>query len=196
MSRSPHARHTLAAIGALLLATLALAPVRDLLEAGMERHMLLQYPLLMLAGALLGGIVPRPLARALSAWNAMGLAGLAAAMLSLGVLMIPRVLDLALTDPAVEAAKFAVLVLVGAVLGPSWRDAGPVVQAFCMGVFLPMTVAVGALYQDAPLRLCNAYRLDEQQDLGLHLILVAIALAALWLGRTARAVVAVGSVCR
>jgi len=48
---------------------------------------------------------------------------------------------------------------------------------------LPMTVVVGTLYRDSPTRVCNAYRLDDQQSLGLALVLIAIATAALWLGQ-------------
>ena len=173
-----------AAAGAGLLAVLMLAPARHALEAGMGLHMLVQFPALMLAGALLGAAPAAPLRRRLAAWNALGISGLAAVALILAVLMIPRVLDLALVEPRVEAAKVAALLLAGAVLRPSWRAGGLMVQAFFLGNVLPMTVIVGTLYQDAPLRLCNAYRLDDQQRLGLVLVWGAGTLAALWLGRT------------
>jgi len=61
-----------------------------------------------------------------------------------------------------------------------------VVQAFFLGGMLPMTIAVGTLYQNAPLRLCNAYRLDDQQALGSHLVVLAVAVAGVWLVRTTR----------
>ncbi|MEO7338638.1 MAG: hypothetical protein ABIV63_18850 [Caldimonas sp.] len=48
-----------------------------------------------------------------------------------------------------------------------------------------MTGVVGTLYQDSAARVCNAYRLDDQQDLGLALALIAIATAALWLTHVA-----------
>jgi hypothetical protein len=51
--------------------------------------------------------------------------------------------------------------------------AGLVIQGFFLGSVVPMTIAVGSLFRDAPLRLCNAYRLDDQQQLGLALICVA-----------------------
>jgi hypothetical protein len=43
-----------------------------------------------------------------------------------------------------------------------------------------MTIAVGSLFRDAPLRLCNAYRLDDQQQLGLALICVAGVTTVVW----------------
>ena len=100
--------------------------------------------------------------------------------------MIPRVLDLALVDTRVEFAKVAALLFSGAVLRPSWRAAGLVVQAFFLGNILPMTIIVGTLYQDSPLRLCNAYRLEDQQQLGLALLWAAIAIAIAWLLRAVR----------
>lgn len=178
-----------AAIGALMLLILALAPVRHWMEQSMRLHMLVQYPLAMLAGALLAQKVPPAMARRLSAWNAMGLTGLAAALLFTTVLMIPRVLDLALVDGRVEIAKFAALLFVGAILPASWRAAGLVVQVFFLGSILPMTIVVGTLYQSAPIRLCNAYRLEDQQALGHGLVYIAVAVAAIWLVRTARRVI-------
>lgn len=175
-----------AAAGALLLALLLWPDVRHALEAHMSTHMLVQFPALMLAGALLGTAVPARLARALARWNGMGISGLAAAALVLAVAMIPRLLDLALVDAQVEAAKIAALLLCGAVLPPSWRAAGWAVQGFFLGNVLAMTGIVGLLYQDTPIRLCNAYRLDDQQHLGQGLVALAIGLALWWLLRVGR----------
>lgn len=168
------------AVGAALLALLVLPPVRLALEASMSSHMLVQYPTLMLVGALLGKALPQKPAQRLAAWNGLGISGLAACALFLAVLMIPRVLDLALLDARVEFAKFASLLSAGAVLRPSWRTAGMVIQGFFLGSVVPMTIVVGTLYRDAPLRLCNAYRLDDQQQLGLALICVAGVTTAGW----------------
>lgn len=172
------------ALGVVLLAALMLPPLRHTLEASMSLHMLVQYPALLLAGALLAAMFPARLRQRLWAWNTMGITGLAAFALVAAVLMIPRVLDLALTDWRAESAKFAALLLAGAVLQPSWRAAGLVVQGFFLGNVLPMTIVVGTLYQDSPLRLCNAYRLDDQQQLGLALVWSATAVAVVWLVRT------------
>jgi hypothetical protein len=167
--------------GLALLAALLLPPLRHALESSMSLRMLVQYPALMLAGTLLAGGVPTGVRRWLAAWNALGISGFAAVALFLAVLMIPRVLDLALADLRVEAAKVAALLFAGAALHPSWRAAGRVVQGFCLGNLLPMMVIVGTLYQDSPLRLCNAYRLDDQQQLGQALVWVASVVAIVWL---------------
>jgi hypothetical protein len=172
--------------GLTLLVALLTPALRHALESSMSLHMLVDYPALLLAGALLGAAVPRSVRRRLAAWNGLGISGLAACALFLALLMIPRVLDLALVDARVEAAKTAALLFAGAVLHPSWRAAGLVVQGFFLGNVLPMTAIVGTLYQDSPSRLCNAYRLDDQQHLGQSLIWLAIVVALLWLAHAAR----------
>jgi hypothetical protein len=172
--------------GLALLVAVMLPPLRHLLESSMSLHMLVQYPALLLAGALLAAAVPPRTRRRLAAWNMLGISGLSAFSFALAVLMIPRVLDMALIDARVEAAKVVALLFAGAVLAPSWRAAGLVVQGFFLGNVLPMTVIVGTLYQDAPQRLCNAYRLDDQQQLGLALVWAAALVALGWLLQVGR----------
>ena len=174
---------TQAALGLALCVVLAWPPLRQALEASMWRHMVLQFPLLMAAGALLAAALPPRARGAAARWNAHGIAGLVGVAGVLAVLMVPRALDLALRDGATEAAKCAALVLAGAALRLSWRAAGLVVQGFFLGNMLPMTAVVGQLYIDAPLRLCNAYLLDDQARLGQWLIALAVLLALGWLAQ-------------
>ena len=174
---------TQAALGLALCALLAWPALRHALEASMWRHMVLQFPLLMGAGALLAAALPPRARGAVARWNAHGIAGLVGVAVVLGVLMVPRALDLALREPAIEAAKYAALLLAGAALRLSWRAAGLVVQGFFLGNVLPMTAVVGQLYIDAPLRLCNAYLLDDQARLGQWLIALAALLALGWLAQ-------------
>ncbi len=169
----------------MLLALLALPVARHWLEASMWRHMLLQFPLLLLAGTLLAAALPPRARRAIAGCNAHGIAGLVWVGVVLSVLMVPRVLDLALRDMGVEAAKCAALLLAGTGLRLSWRPAGLVLQSFFLGMLLPMMAVVGQLYIDSPLRLCNAYLLDDQERLGRWLIALAAVLAMAWLAHVA-----------
>lgn len=170
-----------AALGLALLPLLAWPDARHWLEASMWRHMLLQFPLWLLAGTLLATILPPRLRRAIAGYNAHGITGLVWVGVVLSVLMVPRLLDLALRDAVIEAAKCAALLLAGALLRLSWRTAGLVLQSFFLGMLLPMMVVVGQLYIDSPLRLCNAYLLDDQERLGRWLIGLAALLATAWL---------------
>ncbi len=176
-------RQVLVALG--LLALLLVPVLRQWLTASMWRHMVLQFPLWMLAGALLVASLS-PGARAhVARWNAYGISGLVASGTVLAVLMVPRVLDLALESALIEAAKCVALLMAGAALRLSWRAAGLVVQGFFLGNMLPMTVVVGQLYIDSPLRLCNAYLLGDQARLGEWLVTVAALLAVGWLAQVA-----------
>ncbi|MEJ8838727.1 hypothetical protein [Ramlibacter sp. AN1133] len=156
------------------LAVLALPPVRRLLESSMSLHMLVQFPLVVAAGYFLARALPTAWRRHVDGWNAHGIAGLLACALTLMVLMIPRLLDLVLVDARAEAAKWLALLACGAALQLSWRRAGLLVQAFFLGNLLPMMAAAGQLYQDAPLRLCNAYLLDDQVRLGQGLVILSV----------------------
>lgn len=186
MSRS--ARLQLLA-GLLLAAVLAAPLARTLLEASMLRHMLVQAPLLLLAGALQAGAAGPRARSVIARWNAHGITGLLAAACILGLLMVPRALDLVLLAPSMEAAKFVLLLLAGAALRLSWRAAGLVVQGFFLGNVLPMTAVAGQLYIDSPVRVCNAYLLDDQVRLGQWLIALACVVAVAWLAQVARTMV-------
>lgn len=173
------------AVGGLLLLLMLVPTVRQMTESSMTAHMLIQYPCLMMAGALLVKAVPARWLAALQRWNELGISGLVGSALALALLMIPRVLDLALVDAGVETMKVLALLATGAALSLSWRRAGVVIQAFFLGNVLWMTAVVGLLYQDAVVRVCNAYRLDDQQNLGLALVLIAIGTGVFWSVRTA-----------
>lgn len=171
----------------LALAILAFTPLRGWMESRMSLHMLLQFPLAVLAGGLLAGQLGQRATARLQRWNAHGLTGLLAAALLLGLLMIPRLLDLALADLRIEAAKWLALLATGAALRLSWSRAGLLGQFFFLGNVLPMTAMAGQLFLESPVRLCNAYLLDDQLAVGRGLIALCAAAAAAWLAHAARA---------
>lgn len=169
---------------ALVLALAAgLPPLRAVLEASMNRQMLVQFPWLAACGFVLAGAIPPRWRERLDSGNAFGITGLLFVAIATAVLMIPRVLDLALVDPRIETAKWLALLACGAALRLSWRRAGLLVQGFFLGNVLPMTAAIGQLYEDSPLRLCNAYLLDDQVRLGQSLVALAVAVAVVWMAQ-------------
>lgn len=175
----------------LLAATillLALGPPasRHFMEASMWRHMIVQFPLWMVAGALLASALPDRSRTALARWNTYGVSGLVLATTVLAVLMIPRVLDVVLVQPQLEAMKLLALLLAGAALRLSWPVAPIGIQFFFFGGALSMMAIVGMLYLDSPIRLCNAYLLDDQARLGRWLIGLPIVLGLAWLIWAAR----------
>ena len=164
----------------LLLCLLALPAARDWLEASMTRHMLVQFPLLALAGFGLAASLSQRWVTRMNRWNGNGVTGLFAAALVLALLMIPRLLDLALVNGWIELAKFLALLVCGAAVQLSWQPAGLLVQGFFLGNVLPMTVVVGYLFESSPVRLCNAYLLGDQESLGQGLVWVAAAVGLAW----------------
>lgn len=180
-------RIALAGMSVALLCLLAWPGVRHGLEASMTLHMLVQYPLLMLAGFLFASASPPRWTAHLNRWNAHGISGLLAVAVMLAILMIPRVLDLALVDSRTEILKCLALLACGAAIALSWQTAGLLVQGFFLGNVLPMMVVTGNLYETSPVRICNAYLLDDQTRLGQLLVWIATAIAAAWFAWLVRA---------
>lgn len=164
------------ALGCLLLAAAALP--RHWLEATMLRHMLLQLPLIAAAGWL---IAARSRALRAAAWcDEHGILGLTLLMFVSAYWMVPRTLELSITEPPYEAAKFLSLMLLGALLPGSLRRANRIIQLFFLGNFCAMMAIAGMQYQELPQRLCNAYLLDDQAWTGAGLVAASLLIAALW----------------
>lgn len=158
--------------GAVLWIVLATPPVRHALESAMTLQMLVQIPLLALAGWWLAGALPRGLTARIGAWNRGGVSGLLMASLAGLVWMVPRMLDAALGNFSVELAKFmSAPLLIGAPIALSWGRAGFVVRGVFLSELTATTFRLGWLYRATPVRLCSRYLLDDQQRLGNLLIL-------------------------
>ncbi len=169
--------------------TRALVPVawgmlwiaRAPLEHEMALHMAVQLPLLIGVGYMLATFLrpyePRWFAE--SDW--LGIPGLLLVVFATSFWMLPRMLDLALSEPWIDSAKFASLpLLAGLPLGSSWPRMPGLGRAFLWANFIPKLGAIGGLYLAAPTRLCAYYRLDQQAAAGIALIAVAIVLGTCW----------------
>lgn len=151
----------------------------------MTTHMLVQFPLLALAGFFLAAALPERWRARLNAWNVYGIGGLFGISVILAILMIPRVLDLALIHRWVELLKWLTLLLGGAAARLSWRPSGLLVQGFFLGNVLPMMAMAGNLYENSPARVCNAYLLDDQVRLGQLLVWISAGVGLAWFSRLA-----------
>lgn len=169
--------------GAILWAALAVPPVRHALESTMTLQMLMQIPLLALAGWCLAQGTPAALVRGLADWNHHGISGLLLASLTAMVWMLPLAMDAALNDPRVALAKFlSVPLLIGAPIALSWPRAGFVVRGLVLVELIATALRLGWLYLISPLRLCSNYLLDDQQRLGTILLVIGftILLVVAW----------------
>ena len=135
-----------------------LPPLRVALESDMAVHMALQVPVLVALGLLLAGTVRSHEPRWVADADWLGIPGIVAVVFGTSFWMLPRALDGAVADPAIDLAKFLSLpLLVGLPLGLSWRRMPPLGRAFIWANFIPKIAAVGALYLMAPTRLCAYY---------------------------------------
>ncbi|HEX5961007.1 MAG TPA: hypothetical protein VFY97_07150 [Rhodanobacteraceae bacterium] len=153
--------------GVALWAVLAIPPVRHAFESMMTLQMLVQIPLLALAGWLLAWGTPAWLAQRVADWNQRGISGLVLASLAGMVWMLPRAMDAALDEPAIALAKFlSVPLLIGAPVALSWPRAGFVVRGVFLAEVIATALRLGWLYLISPERLCSNYLLGDQQLLG------------------------------
>jgi hypothetical protein len=156
-------------------------PLRIALERDMAVHMIVQLPLLILVGWLLGLALREhePVSIADADW--LGIPGILLVLFATSFWMLPRALDGAVADPWMDFAKFVTLpLLAGVPLAVSWRRMPGLGRAFIWANFIPKLGAIGGLYLAAPARLCAYYRIDQQAATGWTLIGIAIALAMAW----------------
>lgn len=187
-SRARHGAPVLLAIVPLVLLWPAL---RQTVEARMSLHMLVEFPLLLAAGwAMQRLCLRRPamqrLASGLVLLDWRGWTGATLASVVTVAWMLPTLLDLALLDPVVAAAKYASWWITGWVLAGSLRRMDPELLLFLAGNIAWMMASAGMLYLDAPARLCVNYLQDDQRQTGIALVLLAIVLGALALRQLVR----------
>ncbi|HPN02347.1 MAG TPA: hypothetical protein PKV03_13025 [Methylotenera sp.] len=138
----------------------------------MTFHMLVQIPLLVIAGYFLSkqlsvNIVNQPLYFYLSCWLWVLLASM--------FWMLPISLDKALLDPNWDIFKILTLLISGFLLRSAL--AGPkILSLFFIGSTVMMLFFIGYFYQDSELRLCNSYLIESQKTAGLGLFIMALLL--------------------
>lgn len=143
-------------------------------------HVLIQLPALALAGWLVGAVL-RERTRLLDRIDERGVASLFVVLFTGVFWMLPRSLDAALDDPAMESLKFISLpLLIGVPLALSWPKLHPLVRAFLKANTVSMLGVLAFLYTHAAVRICNNYLVSDQERLGLGFLFVAVALSVIW----------------
>ena len=118
-------------LGLGLFIAAVLPPVAAQLEANLVWHVLLQLPMLILAGWLVARGLPTRLLTAINRYNEYGIPGILIVIFVSLCWMIPRVLDAALQLPMVALAKYvSIPLLVGAPLALSWPRMHVIAKAF------------------------------------------------------------------
>lgn len=160
--------------GPILLFLIILPPVAIQLESTMTGHMLIQFPLLIIAGYWIGSVLKLRIPSICLYIG--GIPGLLLIIFTLLFWMIPRSLDHALTSSSMEIAKFATLTfLVGVPLGVGWHKLGFIIRGFVWIHLISMIFLMGWLYATSPIRICNQYLIDQQRLAGLILLGLGVA---------------------
>lgn len=164
----------------------SLPPLGSWLNQTMLGQMLVQAPLLVVAGWMMGqALLKNARPARLESLRTYRWAMLLVALFTLMAWMIPRLLDLAVTQPMVETTKVLSLIfLAGLPLSLAWTYLGPVARGVLHVEALATVWRLGWLYVDSPTRLCIQYGYDDQLRLGYALLIVGGAYA-LWLAYVA-----------
>jgi hypothetical protein len=162
---------TLAIVGFIVILVLAMPGVRIVFEKHMVSHMLIQLPLLVLCGVWIAGYILERIAFRIELHFALPL--LLIALITSMFWMLPRFLDASLDDHNYFLLKFASLpLLIGIPLTLGWRNVGPIVKSFILTNLISMLIVLSWLYIEAPVRLCNYYLINDQQNVGKLLIYI------------------------
>ncbi len=149
---------------------LSLPNVRHLIASSMAVHMLVQMPLLILAGYSLN-IYKQKVSYTLTISAAQWLW----IYLTTMFWMLPISVDKALIYPAWDIFKIFSLLVTGIVLKVVFQS-HRLLALFFIGSTVMMLFFVGFNYQQSDVRLCNAYLIESQQITGTGLIILASAL--------------------
>ena len=163
-----------AGIGVILYGLLLILPVKTYLESIMLLHMLLQLPLLILAGWFIGGILIRKSHTFFTTWNTDGVPGMILVVFITMYWMLPRVLDEAVTTYSIELFKFISLPLAGLFLRDSWNKMQTLGKSFIFLNYLSMFALMAWLYIDSPIQICNNYLETQQKALGWGFLVITI----------------------
>jgi len=159
--------------GISLYIILLLPPVIKLLENWMFTHMLVQIPLLIFAGLLMGEYVKHRLRGLFKQWNSSGIPGILLVYIVTMYWMIPRAMDEAIIVTSVEVFKFVSLPLTGLLLRDSLKKIQVIGKVFLFLNYISMFGLMAWLYIDSPIQVCNNYLEAEQQALGWGFLVIA-----------------------
>jgi hypothetical protein len=161
--------------GIALLGFLGIPQVTEWLESTMTGQMLIQIPLLVVAGYWLGRYLAVSFP-GLHSWLG-GIPGLLIVVFTMLFWMLPRSLDATLDSSTMESAKYLTLpLLAGVPLGVGWSRLGFIAKGLVWTHLISMVFIMSWLYTASPIRVCNRYLLDSQQTAGRILFGVGIAI--------------------
>lgn len=166
----------------LLYLLLATPLARHSMETTMSVHMLVQMPLLVVSGFMACLLLPEAWQNKLLAALGGATSSVLLALFAASYWMLPRALDAALSNPLAEGAKFLSLpILVGLPLALAWKRLSLIGRGFVWANLISMLAVLGWLYIVAPVRVCNNYLVNQQENTGWLMVKLALILFLYWL---------------
>lgn len=148
------------------------------LEASMLGYMLVQIPGLIAAGYCFGKYLLAALPSRWFRWDPGGACFTLLAIFTIAYWILPRNVDAALNDIATGAWKWATLpLLAGIPLAIGWQKLHPIAKGLVRTNLISMLFVMSWLYTSAPVRLCNNYLEQQQDQLGQGMFIAGLALA-------------------
>lgn len=162
-----------AVIGFGLFLLLALPPVKQLMESHMVGQMIVQLPLLVVAGFFIGEAIKSKITVDQNNSKLNGVAGILLAVFTISYWMLPRAMDASINDVWFGILKYSTLpLLAGIPISLCWRKLHPLWKNFIWANNISMFAVMGWLFIISPVRLCNNYLLGQQILLGQIFLLV------------------------
>jgi hypothetical protein len=163
---------------ALCWLAVASPPIATWLKHTMLAHMLIQLSLLVFIGVVLGQQLNKIYPHLIKQTKVLRAALLLLSIATMMLWMIPRLLDLAVENVWVDAAKVLSLPLfAGLPLYFAWQNFGLIVRGILHLEALASLLRLAWLYIESPTRLCVQYGINDQSHLGFILILASITYA-------------------
>lgn len=163
-----------AIFGMVLYVILVIPPVILFLESIMILHMLVQMPLLILVGYLLGKRILEKYKTFFDKWNMTGIAGIMIVLFVTTYWMMPRAMDESLSIWYIELFKFISLPVAGLFFRDSWQKMQILGKAFLFLNYISMFGMMAWLYIDSPIQVCNNYLEIEQKALGWGFLVITV----------------------
>ncbi|MBP2241932.1 hypothetical protein J2Z40_002505 [Cytobacillus eiseniae] len=163
-----------AILGIILYGILCIPPLTNYMESIMIVHMLIQLPLLILVGWLIGKPILRKFQHFFANWNTNGVPGIILFIFITMYWMLPRAIDEAVSEWYIELFKFIGLPIIGLCIRDSWSKIQTLGRSFIFLNYLPMFGLMAWLYIDSPIQICNNYLESQQKVLGWGFLVITI----------------------
>lgn len=165
-------------LGVFLMIILAIPPINALLEKHLIGQMLIEIPVLIIAGIFFAKFLPFKLK--IYSQHKYGLSSLLLAIFPLIFWLLPRNVDAVLSNNLLDIFRFLTLPFItGLFLAISWHILTGSAKAFVLVNGTAMLFVMGWLYLASPVRLCNNYLLNQQEQLGKAILTIGSIIALL-----------------